>query len=316
MSRKTEAAAETAQGGESLMDQLATSAVGLVDVKHIFDPDVILGFVTLHGMKLLVAVAIFFIGKWIAKHLTRLVSKAMMRARIDPTLIGFLTNIVYGVVLMFVAVAALAHMGIETTSLAALIGAAGLAIGLALQGSLSNFAAGVLIVFFRFFKVGDYVVVGGQGGTVVDISILTTQLNTPDNVRVVMPNNKITSDVILNYTANDTRRLELVIGVAYDADLKMAQQVLYAVLVSDERVLQDPSPVVEVLTLNESSVDFAVRPWVTKGDYWDLHFGLLMKIKIALDEAGIGIPFPQRDIYVHLKDAKALAGKVIDKKEE
>lgn len=274
-------------------------SMGLIDIDKI-NMDVIFGFLTVHGMKFLAALAIFFIGKWILGRIVALLKRMMTRAKVDATLVGFLGNIVFGIGIALVVVAALAQMGIETTSLAAVIAAAGLAIGLALQGSLSNFAAGIMIILFRFFKAGDYIEAAGTGGTVENISIFTTELVTPDNKFVIIPNSNITTDTIINYSAKATRRLDLVIGVAYDADLKKAQNILTRIVEADDRILKDPPPQIAVLALGASSVDFAVRPWVNSSDYWDVHFHLMQTIKTELDDAGIAIPFPQRDVHLFI----------------
>lgn len=296
--------ADNAQNTAEQADATAPG-LGLIDIDKI-DTDAILGFITVHGIKFLTALAIFLIGKWVVKRLVGLVRKGLERGDVDPTLVGFLGNILFGAGIALVVIAALAQMGIETTSLAAVIAAAGLAIGLALQGSLGNFASGVLIILFRFFKKGDYIVAGGQGGTVKDISIFTTELTTPDNVQVTIPNSQITSDAITNYSANPTRRMDLTIGVAYDADLNKTQQLLQKIIEEEPRFLKDPAPRVEVMELGASSVDFVFRPWVNSSDFWDTRFDVLKKIKIELDNAGIGIPFPQRDVHLFIDDAEGV----------
>lgn len=291
----------------------ALAQLGLFDIDQI-DTDAILGFVTMHGVKFLTALAIFIIGKWVVRRAVNLVKRALAHADIDPTLVGFLGNILFGIGFAMVVIAALAQMGIETTSLAALIASAGLAIGLALQGSLGNFASGVLIILFGFFKKDDYITAGGQSGTVRDISIFTTTLTTPDNVEVIIPNSQITTDAILNYTAMPTRRMDLTIGVAYDADLQKTQEILFKVISEEPRFLADPAPQVEVMTLNDSSVDFVFRPWVKSEDYWSTRFDTLKKIKIELDKGGIGIPFPQRDIHLFVNDSSEAVDIVKGKK--
>jgi small conductance mechanosensitive channel len=253
-------------------------------------------------MQILAALAIFFIGRFVIRRLVNIVKKGLSKTKMDETLVGFLGNILFGIGLVFVIIAAMSQVGIDTTSFAAAIAAAGLAIGLALQGSLSNFAAGFLIILFGFFKKGDYVEAGGTAGTVQDISIFTTTLVTPDNRTVIVPNGNITTDVITNYTANKRRRLDLVIGVAYDADLQKTQKLLNKILDKHECVLKTPEPVVEVNELGASSVDFIVRPWVKTDDLWQTKWDLLKTIKIELDKAGVGIPFPQRDVNLFIKD--------------
>ena len=253
-----------------------------------------------YGLKVVGALAIFVVGRWVAKLLSRLAAKALAKARIDKTLVRFTENLSYVVLLVFVVVAALATAGVETTSFIAVLGAAGLAIGLALQGSLANFAAGVLMIIFKPMKVGDFVEIGGIKGTVQEIQIFNTLIDTPDNIRAIIPNAKVTSDNIKNYSTNGTRRVDLVIGVSYEDDLRKAQEVMERVLANDSRVLKDPPAKVAVFELAESSVNFVVRPWVRAADYWDVYFDTTARIKMALDAAGITIPFPQRDI--HIKD--------------
>ena len=259
-----------------------------------------------YSLQILAALAIFFIGKWIVRRLVNVVKRALHKTKMDDTLVGFLGNILFGIGLVFVLIAAMSQVGIDTTSFAAAIAAAGLAIGLALQGSLSNFAAGFLIILFGFFKKGDYVEAGGTAGTVEAISIFTTTLITPDNRTVIVPNGNITTDVITNYTANKRRRLDLVIGVAYDADLQKAQKLLRKIVEEYENTLDDPAVTVEVNELGASSVDFVVRPWVKTDMYWIAKWELTKQIKIELDKAGIGIPFPQRDVHLFIEDGKKL----------
>jgi len=267
-----------------------------------YDYSAIVEAVTAHGVKFLVALLIFFIGKWVAKRIVKIMDKAFDKAGVDQTLADFIENIAYGILMVIVVIAALGQMGIETTSFAAILAAAGLAIGLALQGSLSNFAAGVLIILFRPFKAGDYVEVAGIGGTIEEISIFTTQMKTPDNREIIIPNNNITTGTIVNYSAKNKRRIDLVVGVAYDADLKKARKVFEKIIAGDDRILTNPEPQVAVAELGASSVDFVVRPWVKAVDYWAVRFDLNEKIKTELDKAGIGIPFPQRDVNLFIKE--------------
>lgn len=251
------------------------------------------------GLKLIAALAIFVIGRMIAKAIIRGARKAMERIGVDETLQSFLSNIISVLLTIVIVLAAVSQLGVKTTSFIALLGAAGLAVGLALQGSLANFASGVLIVFFKPYKKGDYVEVAGVGGSVDAVTIFNTILVTPDNRRVVVPNSNVTSGPITNYSALDTRRLDLVIGVGYDDDLQKTKQVLTDVVTADERVLAEPAPTIEVLELGDSSVNFAVRPWVKTSDYWPLRFSLMMQIKLRLDAEGISIPYPQRDVHLH-----------------
>ncbi len=245
------------------------------------------------------AVAIFILGKWLAKLLVRFTNKLLRRSKVDETLIGFLGNIVYALALTLVIIASLSKLGINTTSLAAVLAAAGLAIGLSLQGSLSNFAAGVMLISFRPFKKGDYVEAAGSAGTVDDISIFTTTLKTPDNRVLIVPNKNILDNNIINYSTMDTRRVDMVFGIGYDDDLKKAKTILMEELENDDRVLSDPAPVVVVGELADSSVNFLVRPWTKSEDYWATKWDLTERIKLRFDAEGISIPFPQRDLHVY-----------------
>jgi small conductance mechanosensitive channel len=228
-----------------------------------------------------------------------MLEKGLHRAHIDPTLGKFVRNLAYFALLAFVAITALGSLGVPNASFVATVGAAGLAVGLALQGSLSNFAAGVLLIIFKPFKVGDFVEIAGAGGTVQEIQIFNTVIHSPDNVRVIVPNAQVTSGNIKNYTANDKRRLDMVIGISYGDDIAKARQIISGILQGDSRVVKDPAPVVAVLGLGDSSVDIAVRPWVKPADYWTCHFDLHEQIKVSLEQSGITIPFPQRDIHIH-----------------
>lgn len=249
-------------------------------------------------MNVLAAAAVFFIGRWLARVIANLVQKAATKAHLDLTLCNFVKNIIYTALLIFVIIAALGQLGVKTGSFIAVIGAAGLAVGLALQGSLSNFAAGVLLILFKPFKAGDYIEAAGTAGSVQEIEIFTTTLNTPDNCKIIIPNAQITSGNIKNFSANDIRRVDLVIGVSYGDDLKQARQVIEGVLKADSRVLAVPAYTVAVSELADSSVNFVVRPWVNKADYWGVYFDLTENIKVALEENNLTIPFPQHDVHL------------------
>lgn len=255
-------------------------------------------YVAANALNILYALVIFIVGRWIAGLIANITEKAMIRAKIEATLYRFVKNVVYLTLLVFVIIAALAQVGIQTASFIAVLGAAGLAVGLALQGSLANFASGVLLVFFKPFRVGDFVEIAGKAGTVKEIHIFNTIINSPDNLRVIVPNSQVTGSSITNYTINGTRRVDLVIGISYGDDIKKAKEVIEKVLTSDERVLDDPAPFVAVKELADSSVNFVVRPWVKPADYWDIYFGMTEKIKLALDANDITIPFPQRDVHM------------------
>lgn len=254
------------------------------------------------ALKLLVAIAIFFIGKFIAKMVKKGLIKVMQHKGMDATIISFISSLAYGLLFFIVIVAAISHLGFNTTSLVAIVGAAGLAIGLALQGSLSNFASGVLLIILKPFKAGDFIDVSGVSGIVEEIHVFSTKLRTGDNKAVIIPNGKITSNTITNFSTKPERRLDLVIGVSYDADLAKTKALLTKLTSEHELVLKDKEVVIGVQELAESSVNFVVRPWVTSGDYWILHRDLLEKIKIALDDAGIEIPYPQLSLHVRKEE--------------
>jgi len=255
--------------------------------------------ITAYGIKLLSALAIFFIGRYIAKIVLNFVKKGMNRANVDATLSSFAITILNIVLLAFIVIAALNALGVETTSLAAVIAAAGLAIGLALQGSLSNFAAGVILILFRPFKNGDYVIAGGIDGTVKEISIFTTVLVSPDGVEKMIPNSQITSREIVNYNTQPSRRVDMEFGVAYNADIDQVRDIITGVLNENDKVLKSPEPTIAVASLGDNSVNFVVRPHVVNADYWTVRFAVIENVKKALDKAGVSIPFPQRDVYIH-----------------
>jgi len=255
------------------------------------------------GLQLLAAIAVFVIGRWVVKKLTNLLERSMTRANTDPTLVGFFRNIVYFGLLTMVVIAAVSQLGIQTTSFIAVLGAAGLAIGLALQGSLANFASGVLMIIFRPFKAGDFIDAGGTTGTVEEIQLFTSRLRTPDNKVIIIPNSQITAGTITNFSARDTRRLDLVFGVSYEDDLDEVKRVINEVLAEESRLLDDPEAVIGVLNLGDSSVDFAVRPWVKADDYWGVFFDLQEAMKKRFDREGISIPFPQQDVHLYQKSA-------------
>lgn len=278
---------------------------GIINMEQYFTTETIIEikeFLAKEGLdwalNILAALAIFVIGRWVGNRLVSLIQKGMKRANVDPTLVSFIGNILSVLVLVFVVIAAISKLGVETTSLAAIFAAAGLAIGLSLQNSLSNLAAGVMIITFRPFKVGDFVQAAGEMGTVSEVSIFTTKLNTPDNKRIILPNGQIIDRAITNFSANDTRKIDITFGIGYGDDIKKAKDILQQMLENDERVLQDPAPQVVVKNLGESSVDLAVRPWVKSSDYWPVTFDLLENVKLKFDEEGISIPFPQRDLHV------------------
>lgn len=251
------------------------------------------------GINLVTALVIFVVGRWIISILVRGLKALMQKQEVDKTLETFVTNLVRMVLLVFVIIAAIGALGVQTTSLIAVLGAAGLAVGLALQGSLSNFAAGVLIVLFRPYKVGDYVEAAGIGGTVEGVAILTTKFKTPDNKTIIVPNSQVMNSVITNYSANETRRVDMVVGVSYSDDLDKVRSTLQELIAAEDRVLAEPAHTIAVSELGDSSVNFVVRPWVKTSDYWGVKFALTEAIKKRFDELGISIPFPQRDVHLY-----------------
>lgn len=250
------------------------------------------------GISVVGAIVLLIVGRVVAGWIRNNVTKTLTRAHVDASLIPFFSSMAYYVVLIVVVIAVLSLFGIETTSLIAVLGAAGLAVGLALQGTLSSFAAGVMLLIFRPIRVGDYVEVAGQGGTVVEISIFSTLLNTPDNVRITIPNSQVYGDIVKNYSFNDTRRLDMVMGIAYGDDIGKAIEIIERVVTGDERTLQEPAPTIAVSELGDSSVNLVVRPWCNRTDYWALRFDLTRKLKEELEAGGCHIPFPQRDVHV------------------
>ena len=254
------------------------------------------------GMKILAALLVFFIGKWIAGRIAQLIVTLLDKQGVDVTLTKFLRNILYYALLAAVIVAAAGQLGINTASFLTIIGAAGLAIGLALKDSLANFASGVLLILFRPFKVGDVVEIAGVTGTVQEITMVATVLHTADNQLVIVPNGKISNDTIKNINANPTRRIDLIIGISYDDDIKQAHDLLEEIVKEDERVLAEPGTTIAVSELGDSSVNFVVRPWVNTGDYWSVRFDLIERIKLRFDNAGISFPYPQQDVYMHQVD--------------
>ena len=263
------------------------------------DPGVIQALLIPWGIRLGIALAIFVIGRWIARWLTSVVRKLMTKSNMDVMLINFLGNLVYTVLILVVVMATLDHLGIKTTSLLAVFGAAGLAIGLALKDSLSNFSSGVMIILFRPFKVGDFIEAGGATGTVEEVRMFATIMRTGDNRQIIVPNGQIYSGTITNYSAKPTRRIDLVFGIGYGDDIARAKKIIDDIMQQDERILSDPAPGIALGELADSSVNFNVRPWVKNADYWPVRADLLEKIKLAFDANGISIPYPQQDVYMH-----------------
>lgn len=247
--------------------------------------------------KVVGALLIFVIGRWVVKAINGLIRRAFNRREMDPMLVNFLTNIIYALLLISVILAAVSYLGVPITPMIAILGGAALAVGLALQSSLSNFASGVMLIGFRPFTKGHYVEAGGVSGTVDRVGMFNSELITPDNRSVIVPNSQITSSPITNYSAFETRRIDLIIGVDYGDDLKLARDTMWKVITGHEKVLEDPEPAILMMELADSSVNFAVRPWVKTEDYWVVRSELLETIKTELEAAGCSIPFPQRTIH-------------------
>jgi small conductance mechanosensitive channel len=250
------------------------------------------------GIKIALALVIFYLGRVVVAMVVGAVRKLLSSRGMDEILVGFLSSILRWVLLLFVIIAALSQLGINTTSLVALLGAAGLAIGLSLQSSLSNFASGVMLIIFRPFTKGDFVEAGGATGVVDNISIFTTTMTSTDNKEIIVPNGSILSNNITNYSARPTRRVDMVFGISYDDDIRKAKQMLEEIIAADDRVLPDPAPVIALGELADSSVNFLVRPWVKAEDYWGLLWDTTETVKLKFDEAGISIPYPQMDVHL------------------
>lgn len=254
------------------------------------------------GIDFVMAIVIYIVGRFIAGILVNLLGKVMTRGKYDDMLIDFVKAIAKTILMLFVIIASLNQLGIDTTSLAAILAAAGLAIGLSLQGSLQNFAAGVMLLVFKPFKAGDFIEAGGATGVVKNISIFTTVMTTGDNKEIIVPNGGIYGGNIINYSAKATRRVDMIVGIGYDSDLKKAKEILNEMVAADDRILKDPAPTIAVAELAESSVNFVVRPWVASADYWKVKFDFNEAVKLRFDAEGISIPFPQMDVHVHKND--------------
>jgi len=255
--------------------------------------------VALFGLKIIGAIVIIVVGFWGAKVVKRIITKLLTKRNVEGTIISFVTNLTHIAIVTFVIITAIGRLGIQTASFAAAIAAAGLAIGLALQGSLANFAAGFLLLIFRPFKKGDYIEGAGVAGIVNEIQLFNTILTTPDNKKIIIPNSKLTGDNIVNYSATGTRRIEFVIGVSYGDDIDKVKKVLQDIVDREARVLKEPASMIAVKELADSSVNFVLWVWVKTEDYWDVYFDTTEAVKKRLDEAGIRIPFPQRDVHLY-----------------
>jgi len=253
--------------------------------------------ISLYGLKVIGAIIILVLGRICAGVGRSIVRKMLEKAKTDAAIISFVSSLTFTLIIILAVLAALAKFGVQTASFVAILGAAGFAVGFALQGSLANFAAGILILVLRPFKVGDYVEGAGVAGSIKKIDLFTTVMATPDNIKIMVPNGKLFGDIIKNYTAFDTRRIDLVIGIGYSSDIQKAQEVMLEIIKADEKILTDPEPQIAVSELADSSVNFVVRPWVKKEDYWSVRFDLTRKIKEAFDKNDIEIPFPQRMVH-------------------
>ncbi len=256
-----------------------------------------------YGLRVIGAIVLLIVGRMVAGFIRRAVRKGLERAEMDATLVPFLSKGIYYLVLAVVVIAVLQLFGVQTTSLVAVLGAAGLAVGLALQGTLSNFAAGVMLLIFRPFKVGDFVDAAGTAGSVEEIGIFSTTLKSPDNVKIVVPNSQVYGQTIKNFNGFETRRVDMVMGISYDDDIQRALDTITGIVTKDDRVLADPAPLVAVSNLGDSSVDIVVRPWCKGSDYWALKFDLTRQLKEGLEAAGCSIPYPQRDVHLFQKSA-------------
>jgi len=259
----------------------------------------IIDTISLYVINIIFAILIFIIGKYLARKITNITTKMLTKSNVNETLRTFLSNVIYGLLLIVVVLAALNKLGVQTTSFIAILGAIGLAIGLAFQSTLSNISAGVMIVIFRPFSIGDFIEAGGVAGIVEELNLFNTVFKTPDNKVIIVANSNIIGGNITNYSLKDTRRVDFVFGIGYDDDLKLAKETLQNIINKDERILQDPLPFVAVGELADSSVNFTVRVWVKSEDYWGVHFDTIEKVKLTFDKKGISIPYPQMDIHTN-----------------
>lgn len=280
---------------------MQTNAVQIVETPVVPTPVVnqVMTMAVDWGVRIISFILVLIIGMWMAKMLKKGLIKVMQKKEVDPTLVKFLSALAHVGLQAFVIIAALGKLNVQTASFVAVLGAAGLAVGLALQGSLSNFASGVLMIIFKPFTLGDFVEAGGATGAVEEIGIFTTVINSPDNKKMIVPNSAVMGGKITNFNANGIRRVDLTAGIGYSDNIDQAKEVLEGILAKDERVLKTPAPTVAVVEMADSSVNFVVRPWCTGDDYWDVYFDTTEAIKKALDDAGISIPFPQRDVHLY-----------------
>ncbi len=271
------------------------------------DTNQIIDLIEEYALPVVFAIIILIVGRIIARVVRDIFRKVLTKRNVEAAVVSFSSNVLYFLLMAVVIIAALEEIGFNTTSAVAIFGAFTLAIGFALQSSMGNFAAGVMILVFKPFKIGDFIQAGGIMGSVTDLSIFDTHLKTPDNKKIIIPNGQVTSGPITNFSHNDTRRMDLVVGVSYEDNLLKVKEVLCDILDKDDGVLKDPTYTVGVLEMADSSVNFAVRPWVKTAEYWDVYFRLQMAIKMRLDEEGISIPFPQQDVHMHQVEPKPAA---------
>ena len=277
---------------EDLAIEENLTALSNIDIQQLIET-----YVLPWGINIVMALAIFIIGKIVVNMVVNFAKKLMTKGKVDGILINFISSIVKTILLLFVVIASLNQLGVNTTSLIALIGAAGLAIGLALQGTLQNLASGVMLIIFRPFDAGHFVEAAGVSGVIEEIGIFTTTMRTGDNREIIIPNGEIFGGTITNYSKRSTRRVDMVFGIGYDDDIKKAKEIMSRVLADDDRILKDPAPLVAVAELADSSVNFNVRPWCATAEYWNVYFDTHEKIKLAFDAEGISIPYPQMDIH-------------------
>ena len=259
--------------------------------------DIAILYASEYGLKIIAAILIFIIGKWAVKKVSTVLKKLMHKAKVDKTLVEFGTSLLSFVLMLMVVLASLNSLGVNTTSFIAVFGAAGLAIGLALQGSLANIGAAVLIILFRPFKVGDFIEAAGAAGTVKDVNLFSTILTPADNRTIIVPNSAIIGGNIVNFSHQEERRVDLTFGIGYDDDLKLAKDTLMELMQADERILKEPAPFVAVSALADSSVNLVCRAWVETANYWSVFFSMTEQVKLTFDERGISIPYPQMDVH-------------------
>lgn len=299
MVEEVDQVASAAQGTAENIQQIAASQAANTGPSVV---DKIVDAVASYGMSVLFAVVILLVGLWLAKKARGLLTSALEKKEVDPTLVGFFGSLLHSALVIFVVIAAINKLGVQTTSFIAVVGAAGLAVGLALQGSLSNFASGVLLIIFKPFVAGNFVKIGGELGSVVQVGILHTELKSPENIKIVMPNSQVMGGAITNFSAHDTRRVDMVIGVSYSDDLSKVMEVLQDMVARDERVLEEPEPFIAVSELADSSINFVVRPWTKSSDFWQFKCDFQKAVKERFDAEGISIPFPQCDVHVLKED--------------